>query len=168
MLIDIYYKYRSALMHSSMKQQRQRQQRQRQRQQRQRQRRQRQRQRQRQRRQRQRQRQRQRRQVQRQRWQRWSVRGMHWRQQHASEEHGGRHSRQNLLAADRLIRIRWRQVEQLEHQNVLQVDEASEVVACIRGIRMHQKSTEADRADGADGASSEYKVSEAVKVVRTR
>jgi hypothetical protein len=32
---------------------------------------------------------------------------------------------------------------------------------------MHRKSTEADGADGADGASGEYKVSEAVKTVRT-
>jgi hypothetical protein len=32
---------------------------------------------------------------------------------------------------------------------------------------MHRKSTEAGRADGADGAGGEYKVSEAVKMVRT-
>jgi hypothetical protein len=32
---------------------------------------------------------------------------------------------------------------------------------------MHQKSTEADRDDRADAACSEYKVSEAVKMVRT-
>jgi hypothetical protein len=55
---------------------------------------------------------------------------------------------------------------------LLQAAEAAEaeteVAACIGGIRMHQKSMEADRADGADGADGEYKVSEAVKaVVRT-
>jgi hypothetical protein len=50
---------------------------------------------------------------------------------------------------------------------VLQADEASEAVACIGGIRIHQKSTEADRADRANRAGSEYKVLEAVKVVRT-
>jgi hypothetical protein len=33
--------------------------------------------------------------------------------------------------------------------------------------RKHRKTTEADGADRADEASSEYKVSEAVKVVRT-
>jgi hypothetical protein len=33
---------------------------------------------------------------------------------------------------------------------------------------MHRKSTEADGADEADRAGSEYKVSEAVKTVRTR
>jgi hypothetical protein len=32
---------------------------------------------------------------------------------------------------------------------------------------MHRKSTEADGDDGADGAGGEYKVSEAVKMVRT-
>jgi hypothetical protein len=32
---------------------------------------------------------------------------------------------------------------------------------------MHRKSTEVDRADRADGASGEYKVLEAVKMVRT-
>jgi hypothetical protein len=32
---------------------------------------------------------------------------------------------------------------------------------------MHRKSMEADGADGADGAGGEYKVSEAVKMVRT-
>jgi hypothetical protein len=32
---------------------------------------------------------------------------------------------------------------------------------------MHWKSMEADRADRADGAGGEYKVSEAVKMVRT-
>jgi hypothetical protein len=36
-----------------------------------------------------------------------------------------------------------------------------------RGGGMHWKSMEVDGAGGADGASSEYKVSEAVKVVRT-
>jgi hypothetical protein len=44
------------------------------------------------------------------------------------------------------------------------------VAACFGSIGMHRKSTEADRAggaDGADGAGSEYKVSEAVKAVRT-
>jgi hypothetical protein len=44
---------------------------------------------------------------------------------------------------------------------------ASEAAACIGSIGMHQKSMEADRADRADRASGEYKVSEAVKVVRT-
>jgi hypothetical protein len=42
-----------------------------------------------------------------------------------------------------------------------------EVAACIGSIGMHWKSTEADRAHGADGTGSEYKVSEAVKTVRT-
>jgi hypothetical protein len=42
--------------------------------------------------------------------------------------------------------------------------DASEAVACIR---MHRKSMEVDGADRADGASSKYKVSEAVKMVRT-
>jgi hypothetical protein len=32
---------------------------------------------------------------------------------------------------------------------------------------MHRKSTEADGADGADGDGGEYKVSEAVKMIRT-
>jgi hypothetical protein len=50
---------------------------------------------------------------------------------------------------------------------VLQADEVSEVAACIGGIGMHWKSMEADGADGADGAGGEYKVLEAVKVVRT-
>jgi hypothetical protein len=40
-------------------------------------------------------------------------------------------------------------------------------VACIRSIGMHQENMEADRADGADRDSGEYKVSEAVKTVRT-
>jgi hypothetical protein len=48
----------------------------------------------------------------------------------------------------------WRQAEWSEHQNVLQVDEASEVAASIGGIGMHRKSTEVDGADGADGAGS--------------
>jgi hypothetical protein len=42
--------------------------------------------------------------------------------------------------------------------------DASKTAACIGGIEIHQKSTEADRADRA---GSEYKVSEAVKAVRT-
>jgi hypothetical protein len=47
------------------------------------------------------------------------------------------------------------------------VDEASEVDACIRDSGMHQRSMEVDRAAGADGARGEYKMSEAVKAVRT-
>jgi hypothetical protein len=42
--------------------------------------------------------------------------------------------------------------------------DASKAAACIGGIRIHRKSTE---ADGADRASGEYKVSEVVKAVRT-
>jgi hypothetical protein len=45
--------------------------------------------------------------------------------------------------------------------------EVVEAEGCIGGIGMHQKSMEADRADRADGAGSEYKVLEAVKMVRT-
>jgi hypothetical protein len=43
--------------------------------------------------------------------------------------------------------------------------EMAEAVACIGSIGVHRKSME---ADGADGASGEYKVSEAIKAVRTR
>jgi hypothetical protein len=43
-----------------------------------------------------------------------------------------------------------------------------EAAACIGSIGMHQKSTEVDGDDGADAAGGEYKVSEAVKMVRTR
>jgi hypothetical protein len=43
----------------------------------------------------------------------------------------------------------WRRAEWLECQNVLQADEVSEAAACIGGIGMHRKSTEADRADRA-------------------
>jgi hypothetical protein len=60
------------------------------------------------------------------------------RQRDASEEYGGGQSRQNLLAADGLIRMHWRRAEQSEHWNVLQADEASEaleVVACIGGAQ---------------------------------
>jgi hypothetical protein len=45
--------------------------------------------------------------------------------------------------------------------------EAAEVEGCIRSGGMHWKSTEADGADRADRDSSEYKVSEAVKTIRT-
>jgi hypothetical protein len=45
--------------------------------------------------------------------------------------------------------------------------DASEAATYIRSIRMHWKSTEADRAGRADRASGEYKVSEVVKAVRT-
>jgi hypothetical protein len=45
--------------------------------------------------------------------------------------------------------------------------DASEAATYIRSIRMHWKSMEADRAGRADRASSEYKVSKAVKAVRT-
>jgi hypothetical protein len=44
---------------------------------------------------------------------------------------------------------------------------ASETAACIKGSSMHQRSTEADRAAGADRAGGEYKMSKAVKMVRT-
>jgi hypothetical protein len=50
---------------------------------------------------------------------------------------------------------------------VLQADEASEAEGCIRGSSMHWRSTEADGAARADGARGEFKISEAVKVVRT-
>jgi hypothetical protein len=72
-----------------------------------------------------------------------------------------------LSVAGRLIRMLQRQAEWSECQNVLQADEASEMAACIGGIEMHRKSMEADGADGADRAGGEYKVSEAVKMVRT-
>jgi hypothetical protein len=44
---------------------------------------------------------------------------------------------------------------------------AWEALECIGSIGMHRKSTEADGADRDDGAGGEYKVSEAIKVVRT-
>jgi hypothetical protein len=45
--------------------------------------------------------------------------------------------------------------------------EAVEAEGCFGGSGMHRKSMEADRADRADGAGGEYKISEAVKMVRT-
>jgi hypothetical protein len=62
----------------------------------------------------------------------------------------GGQSRQNL-EVERLIRMCWRWVEQSEHQNMLQVDEALEVEGCIRGSGMHRRSMEVDGADRADG-----------------
>jgi hypothetical protein len=58
---------------------------------------------------------------------------MHWRQMDALEADGGGRSRQNLSEIDRLIGMCWRQVEWLECQNVLQVDEVSEVEGCVGG-----------------------------------
>jgi hypothetical protein len=45
--------------------------------------------------------------------------------------------------------------------------EVAEAEGCIGGSSMHWKSMEADGADGADRVGGEYKVSEAVKTVRT-
>jgi hypothetical protein len=84
----------------------------------------------------------------------------------AEECIGGAWSRQNLSEVDGLIKMCW-QVERSECQNVLQADEALEAEGCVRGSSMHRRSMEADRAAGADGAGGEYKMSEAVKVVRT-
>jgi hypothetical protein len=50
---------------------------------------------------------------------------------------------------------------------MLQADEALEAEECAIGSSMHWRSMEEDGADGADGARGEYRMSEAVKVVRT-
>jgi hypothetical protein len=88
----------------------------------------------------------------RQRWQRWNIQG------------GGGTSKAEVEAAE----VEAAEAEMAETEVVeVEAADASEVAACIGSIGMHRKRTEADGADGADGAGGEYKVSEAVKTVRT-